>query len=451
MDADRRFLERVLDLSPGIVFVADRDLNVTFTNQAATDLLGYARDELVGRSVFDFLDADWNPDAFASIATALGSGGGPRPPMTFRVITRDGRRPIVEATANIQLDDPLIGGLVVYARPWTERWLLDQAFESVAAGDPIDRTMDLLVEVAGADTMSGDASIVFDAVDGAFQRVLACRALPDELRGPAAGLDAARADAWTSLFDAQQGFVVNVSELPDALRADAEAHGYRSLWAAPADRDRRGLPAVWAIAWRREPHLDADETRTGMMARLATLAGLALARSRNEEHNAHAASHDAMTGLWNRNAVFEWLGRALTGEGEGESEGGVGVGVIYLDLDRFKPINDVYGHAAGDRVLREVAQRLTTTCPTDRGRVGRFGGDEFVYVGPASELGEVEQLAARLAVAVTAPIELRSGEVVHVGASAGSSFTMPGRLTADELVEQADAALNRVKERRSTR
>jgi diguanylate cyclase (GGDEF)-like protein len=182
-----------------------------------------------------------------------------------------------------------------------------------------------------------------------------------------------------------------------------------------------------------------------MMARLATLAGLALARSRNEEQNAHAASHDAMTGLWNRNAVFEWLGTALAGDGGG------GVGVIYVDLDRFKPINDEYGHAAGDRVLREVAQRLTATCPADGGRVGRFGGDEFVYVGPASDLEDVEQLADRLAAAVAAPIELRSGEVVRVGASAGSSFTMPGRLTADELVEQADAALYRVKERRSSR
>ena len=56
----------------------------------------------------------------------------------------------------------------------TERWLLDRAFESVAAGDPIQRTMDLLVEVAGADTMEADASIVFDRVDDTFQQVIAC-------------------------------------------------------------------------------------------------------------------------------------------------------------------------------------------------------------------------------------------------------------------------------------
>ena len=438
----------MVDLSPGIVFVADGELKITFVNRAASDVLGYAREEILGRSVLDFLDTDWNPEAFASIATAMGSGGGPRPPMTFRAITKDGRRPILEATANVQLDDPVVAGLVVYARPWTERWLLDRAFESVAAGDPIQRTMDLLVEVAGADTLEADASIVFDPADEVFQHVVACAALHPELRGPTTGLSPARAEAWAQLFAAQDGFVLNLADLPAVLRRDAESFGYRSLWAAPADRDRHGVAAVWAIAWRRELHLDADETRTGMMARLATLAGLALARSRNEEQNAYAASHDAMTGLWNRTAIFEWLAGALGDAGNAGTGGGIGV--IYFDLDRFKPINDELGHAAGDRVLREVARRLAAACPTD-GRVGRFGGDEFVFVGPASDGDEVERLAAQLAAVIEAPIEMRSGEVVQVGASAGAAFAAPGRTTADELVEVADAALYRSKDARSSR
>jgi diguanylate cyclase (GGDEF)-like protein/PAS domain S-box-containing protein len=437
------FLERVVDLSPGIVFVADRDLMVTFVNRAATEMLGYGREEMLGRSVLDFLDTDWNPEAFASIATALGSDGGQRPPMTFRVITKDGRRPIIEATANVQLDDPVIAGVVVYVRPWTERWLLDRAFDSVAAGDPIHRTMDLLVEVVGAETMEADASIVFDPVGDTFQQVIACASLRAELRGPTSGLEPTRAAAWARLFGAKEGFVVNVADLPAVLRRDAESVGYRSLWASPAYRDPRGVPAVWAIAWRRELHLDADETRTGLMARLATLAGLALARSRNEEQNAYAASHDAMTGLWNRNAIFEWLGAALSGDGDGD-----GVGVIYFDLDRFKPINDEFGHAAGDRVLREVARRLAAEAPPEA-RIGRFGGDEFVYVGPAADLDDVARLAARLASVIEAPIELRSSEVVQVGASTGSAFATPGAMTADELVELADAGLYRVKETRS--
>lgn len=222
------FLDRVVDLSPGIVFVADGELRITFVNRAASEVLGYDREEILGRSVLDFLDTDWNPEAFASIATAMGSGGGPRPPMTFRAITKDGRRTILEATANVQLDDPVIAGLVVYARPWTERWRLDRAFESVAAGDPIQRTMDLLVEVAGADTLEANAAIVFDPVDDVFQHVVAAGSLHAALRGPISGLSPARAAAWADLFAAQEAFVVNLAELPDALRSDAESAGYRS-------------------------------------------------------------------------------------------------------------------------------------------------------------------------------------------------------------------------------
>jgi diguanylate cyclase (GGDEF)-like protein/PAS domain S-box-containing protein len=443
--ADPHFLERVLDLSPGIVFAADRNLDLTYVNQAALDLLGYGPDEVVGRSVLDFLDTNWNPEAFASIATALSSEGGRRPPMTFRVITKDGRRPIIEATANVQLDDPVINGFVVYVRPWTERWLLDRAFESVAAGDPIRRTMDLLVEVAGADTMEADAAIVFDPAGDTFHEVVASGSLAPALQGPTSALDATARGAWTALLRSGTSLVVNVDGLPEPLRALAAPSGYRSLWVAPGDRDARGGAGVWAIAWRRELHLDADETRTAMMHRLATLAGLALARTRNEERNAYAATHDAMTGLWNRNAVFEWLATALGADDEAG-----GVGVVYVDLDRFKPVNDAFGHAAGDRVLREVAHRLVEVAPAAC-RVGRFGGDEFVVVGPAADRDELERLADRLVAALEAPNELRTGESVQVGASAGSAFTRPGGASADELVESADAALYRVKGSRSGR
>jgi diguanylate cyclase (GGDEF)-like protein/PAS domain S-box-containing protein len=444
VDDRREFLERVLDLSPGIVFVADPLLVITYVNRAATALLGYEREEILGRSVVEFLDTDWNPEAFASIATALGSEGGQRPPMTFRAVTKDGRRPIIEATANLQLHDPVINGLVDYVRPRTERWLLDRAFETVAAGVSIDRTMALLVEVAGAETLEADAAFVFDPAGGTYQHVIAADTLPAELHGPADDVDAATAEEWTTLLAEGRPFTLNLDDLPPALRRLAVDHGYRSLWAAPADASAAGGATVWALAWRRELHLDADETRTAMMARLATLAGLALARSRNELQNAYAASHDAMTGLWNRNAIYAWLAAALGTGGPAAGE----VAVIYLDLDRFKPVNDTFGHAAGDRVLREVADRLMATAPAE-GRVGRFGGDEFVYVGRVSDAAELARVEARLAEAIAAPIELRSGEAVTVGVSTGAASAAPGRRTADELVELADAALYRVKETRS--
>jgi diguanylate cyclase (GGDEF)-like protein len=148
-----------------------------------------------------------------------------------------------------------------------------------------------------------------------------------------------------------------------------------------------------------------------------------------------------MTGLWNRNAIYDVVTDAL------DTVGGPGIGVVYLDLDRFKPVNDRYGHAAGDRVLATIADRLDAVCP-EEGRVGRFGGDEFVAVFPAADLDEVERVAHRLAASVVDPVELRSGETVTVGVSTGSAFAEPGTTTADELIELADDHLYRIKRAR---
>jgi diguanylate cyclase (GGDEF)-like protein/PAS domain S-box-containing protein len=438
---DAPFLARILDLSPGIVLVVDADVKITWANQAGTDLLGYEIEETIGRSVLDFIDPEWNVEAFDSIATALSSTG-PRPPMAFRVLAKDGSRPIIEVTANVQLDDPVIGGLVVYARPWTEQWLFDRTLDAVVAGHPILDTLGLLVQVAGAETLEAAASFVFDLVDGRTSGVAASAELPDALRGPCAGIDAEAAAQWRSLLLDRDGRVHNVAEIAEPLGSVARANGFRSLWIWPADGAGDRVPTLWAIAWRREEHLDADETRTGMMARLATLADLALARSRTEEHNAYAAAHDAMTGLWNRSSLFPYLAGLLE-----DHDSAHGVGVVYLDLDGFKPINDRYGHAAGDRVLVTVAQRLANTAPPS-GRVGRFGGDEFVFVGPVQDSEYLDAIATRLSDAVAEPIELRSGEQVRVGISTGSAFALPGTTTADDLVERADDRLYRVKRSR---
>jgi diguanylate cyclase (GGDEF)-like protein len=360
--------------------------------------------------------------------------------MTFRVITTHGRRPSVEATANVQLDDPVIDGFVVYVRPWTERWLLDRAFESVAAGDPIDRTMDLLVEVAGADTMEADASIVFDPVDDAFEHVVACATLPAELQGPVRSLEPRAMAAWSDLLTARAGFVANVEELPSALRLSAESLGHRSLWASPAEPGPDGRPGVWAIAWRRAPHLDADETRTGMVAHLATLAGLALARSRNEERNAYAASHDAMTGLWNRNAVYGWLASGLR-SGSGAV---TGVGVIYVDLDRFKPINDEFGHGVGDQVLVAVAEALLGETRTIDGRY-RWGGDEFALILPGSRRGPAKMICRRVAEQLERSSPVPDGRPIRVSAGVAE---FDGHSTVEAVLEAADAELFEIKRTR---
>ena len=112
---------------------------------------------------------------------------------------------------------------------------------------------------------------------------------------------------------------------------------------------------------------------------------------------------------------------------------------MYVDLDGFKPINDQHGHAAGDQVLRTVADRLSAAVRTGD-LVARIGGDEFAILCPGADEVGLGALAERIVLSVSQPISLESAPV-SVGASVGVAASTPGQRSVDQLVESADRAL----------
>ncbi|MEV7687550.1 putative bifunctional diguanylate cyclase/phosphodiesterase [Streptomyces bungoensis] len=153
----------------------------------------------------------------------------------------------------------------------------------------------------------------------------------------------------------------------------------------------------------------------------------------------YEATHDALTGLPNRTLFFERLEKAL-GAGEGQR-----FGLCYLDLDGFKTINDSLGHAAGDRLLVEVADRLQSCATAPGEMVARLGGDEFVALttGPDTER-EVDELAERIMNALVTPISI-DGRDLMVRGSLGIVEGPAGERTAAEVLRSADITMYRAK------
>jgi diguanylate cyclase (GGDEF)-like protein len=153
----------------------------------------------------------------------------------------------------------------------------------------------------------------------------------------------------------------------------------------------------------------------------------------------HAATHDSLTGLANRAAVFDRLERACLGDP------GTLVGLCYLDLDGFKGINDRFGHQAGDELLVTVARRIEAVAKSHGAHAGRIGGDEFVVLAAAFPgVRWLVGLAAAIIGEVSRPVSLSIGQV-QVSACAGLAASAVGAPPSASLVADADSALYHAK------
>jgi diguanylate cyclase (GGDEF)-like protein/PAS domain S-box-containing protein len=156
----------------------------------------------------------------------------------------------------------------------------------------------------------------------------------------------------------------------------------------------------------------------------------------------HDAMHDVLTGLPNRALFRDRLNQAFTRLVRKPDRS---CGVLFLDLDRFKEINDVLGHAAGDVVLASTGERLLSALrPQDS--PARLGGDEFaVLVEGITNSSDLETVAKRVLAAMSKPFDVL-GHLVHVGASIGAALAGPEHTSPDMLVRDADFAMYRAKQ-----
>jgi diguanylate cyclase (GGDEF)-like protein len=226
----------------------------------------------------------------------------------------------------------------------------------------------------------------------------------------------------TGYSDHARATITNLVPPPDKLF-------YLSKPFAPAEIQR--LTLALTSKWRFEASLElANEA---LAARCAELERTNTALAASEARAIHVARHDSVAGLPNRLALLEQLDRAIWLARADESR----CAVIYLDLDRFKDVNDALGHSAGDDLIRQVGARIMALAGPSA-FVARLGGDEFAVIH--SRAAEAEALGQRLIDSFDAPFVLWEGEVT-VGASIGVALLDDDRTEAVEMLRRADIAL----------
>ncbi|HYD67247.1 sensor domain-containing diguanylate cyclase [Azospirillum sp.] len=251
--------------------------------------------------------------------------------------------------------------------------------------------------------------------------------------------------AFTATTGYQPDEVVGRS--PRVLRGETPEPVYRELWATiTAGRvwhgEFRNRRKTGELYWEKAsiaPILAAD----GRIVSYVAVKEDVTEQKRAAERMWEQANFDPLTGLPNRTMLHDRLLQALDGARHGVGR----VALLYVDLDRFKPVNDSFGHEAGDALLAQVATRLRA-CVRDSDTVARLGGDEFVVLMPVRDDAEADQVARRILEALQRPFPLDAREdgEVGIGASIGISVYPRDGADAEGLLKNADAAMYAAKQ-----
>ena len=279
-----------------------------------------------------------------------------------------------------------------------------------------------------------DAAAVAEFADAARERPNEAPAWLDAAPGTPSGGVVRR--VW---FSGAPVWFPDVLQQPDFRRGPMAAKaGLRSAFGFPILAGTRPFGVMEFYSREIE---QPDEALLQMVRAIGSQIGQFIQRKRAEEKVLHLAQFDTVTGLPNRNLFNDRLGLMLAQA----RRNAWSLGILFVDLDRFKAVNDTYGHAAGDMLLRQVATRLKE-CLRDTDVVGRLSGDEFALV--LSNLAKADDaglVAQKILGTLAAPFDL-DGQQSYISASIGIALFPSDGTEPDTLVKNADIAMYRAKE-----
>jgi diguanylate cyclase (GGDEF)-like protein/PAS domain S-box-containing protein len=383
--------------SDGLV-VVEGDGTLRFASPAADSMLGYAPGETVGCNVFDLVHPDDQMGALEGFESTMGSSDSRPLPLLVRLRCANGSWRQTEIIGTNHLETEHVRGLLLNIRDVERSMRTEEALRESEAHHR------LIVELAREGIWT---------VDAIGRTTFANRAMAEMLD--------------TTVTEMLGGSIFDFVD--EEMKAAAAENFEQFKVAGAVEHDLQLTTRSGRCVWTRmhtSPINDHLGTYRGAIALVTDITE----RRVLEQRLAADARQDALTGVGNRTALFEGL--------EDKLAAGRRVAALYIDLDGFKNVNDVFGHAVGDEVLRTVAARLSGVVRAGD-IVARVGGDEFVVVSDAFEnQGEAVALGCRIRDVLARPVSLSSTQV-EVGASVGIAFV--SEADADALLSEADRAL----------
>ena len=438
-------LLEVVNQSDNAFIVGGPDTRITFANAGFTSMFGYTLDEVLGRTVSACLTGPHTDmQAVERIKLELRQAGGGR--ADILLYTKAGRPLWVSVVANPLFDadgkfSGVVGVLADITQTKMHEVLQYKLLHAMAEELPLTQLMDLVCREVEHIAPEVVASILAVDVQGQLQP-LAGPSLPGEFSQAITGL-AIGPDAGPCGTAAWRGDPVTVTDIATdplctSLKDLILPHGLVACWSSPIKAHDGRVLGTFAFYYRTQRGPDALHQRLVDVS--LHMCALAMEREESRAHIHHLAFYDALTSLPNRKLLRTQAERAVAESQRAQEP----LALLFVNIDRFKHVNEEQGHGAGDVLLSEIANRLSQEV---RGRdlVGRQAGDEFVAVLTDCTTEQAAAAAERLLAAIAAPLGLPSGVTLHPNASVGVAMFPEDGQDFDTLLRQADLAMRQAK------
>ncbi|UWU79280.1 EAL domain-containing protein [Bradyrhizobium huanghuaihaiense] len=449
LDAERRvrieLLHAVADQTNRVVIITDVEQNIVYVNSAFTALFGYTSEEAEGRRAGELIaGCHTDRNAVAKLVKRLLAGGHSSEIETL-VYDKDGEEIWVCARIDAFRDRKgRVKHIFALLEDITEtkqlrslqQLIMGALADEVPITDIADRLCRRVEEIAPdvvCSLLHVDAAGLVHPLGGPSLPDDYSRALDGIAIGPNVG------SCGTAAFYGVPVLAEDLDTDPrwQPYKAMPLAIGLRACWSTPVKAKDGRVIATFAFYYR-EPRAPSNWHRRIVEA-CVNLGAFAIERKEARAEIARLAYHDILTGLPNRAQLRHLITTAIDACPTGSH-----VALAFLDVDHFKDVNDTFGHAAGDELLIQLAQRLREHIGLED-MLGRLGGDEFVILLPQRNAEAAERIAAGITEALAAPLRLGS-KLMPMSASIGISLYPDHATDIDTLMQQADAAMYMAKQ-----
>jgi diguanylate cyclase (GGDEF)-like protein/PAS domain S-box-containing protein len=417
--------EALVEGAQDFICIFDNVGNIEYTNSSVTTLLGWRPEELVGTNIVDFVHPEDLERALDGIATATQMGA-PAGSAMFRVRNNAGTYEQVDLSVS-EIDPGHGRRIAVFCRSADYQHATNSVLQLLLQGESsIAETLTPVLDAFA--WRSNDARVAIAWYESETGHRFVSTGLPGELTGG----EEEPGKPWARCRATGQPVHERMPVSLDPHRAAlAEELDRGHLWVEPVPDTATGVTAlitVWGSSAGRPP-----EGHANGMTIAVRFVELILRWRQQLGLLEDAAYRDSLTGLSNRKVFFDLL----------KDERPVGA-LLYCDLDHFKPVNDAFGHAAGDDLLRQAADRLQACVRADD-VLARLGGDEFVILCRGATAEDAHQLAGRITASFAVPF-LLADSTVEVGISIG--VAQSDDALTEVLLDEADRSLYQHKARR---